>query len=123
MGQRLGPPRFPGLDPKRKMKNYSTSLACVACGLQGENVVCLHHELSRGHNKTFAEDPRVMLPLCSRHHSQRHAIGQSAFIEKFPQYAVALKEKGWIYCELKRVWKFPEGLSTTSEQGQPQKTN
>jgi hypothetical protein len=92
-----------------KQKNYKSIEPCIACGVRGDGICCYHHELSRGHDITQKDNPLVKFTLCQTHHTMRHSIGQSAFIKKFPQYAAALEEKGWIYCELKRVWKFPEG--------------
>jgi hypothetical protein len=82
---------------------------CIACGVSGASLVTWHHEASQKSFPQHKNNPRVLFPVCLTHHNQRHTIGQSAFIEKFPQYAKALEEKGWVYCELKRVWKFPEG--------------
>lgn len=69
-------------------------------------MVAIHHEATRKAFPEHKDNPLNHFPLCQRHHVMRHAIGQSAFIRKFPQYESALIEKGWKLDPFRLKWVF-----------------
>lgn len=83
---------------------WETDKACICCGIQGGGMVAIHHEATRKAFPEHEDNPLNHFPLCQRHHTMRHAIGQSAFIRKFPQYEEALKCNDWHYCEFRNKW-------------------
>lgn len=88
-----------------KRKTWETDQACLVCGTRGAGLVTMHHEMTRKAYPELSDDSRNLLALCSTHHTMRHAIGQSSFCHRFPQYVQALKSNGFQFCELKNTWR------------------
>ena len=75
------------------MKNFSTDKPCTACGLSGENMVCLHHIKTRGSGGS--DQPHNLMPLCQKHHNMIHAKGLIWMSENFPRVKRFLFDRGW----------------------------
>lgn len=68
---------------------------CVVCGVRGSDP---DHIQTRGAGGGDTEDNLV--PLCRKHHIQRHARGWSRFVELHPFLVDVLLEKGWTIREV-----------------------
>lgn len=82
-----------------KKKYYSSDKRCIVTGF---SPVDLHHVKTRGSGGT--DDAWNLMPLAHALHVDVHAIGLTAFAERYPEATNWLKDNGWILCELRKKW-------------------
>jgi 5-methylcytosine-specific restriction endonuclease McrA len=75
------------------MKNYKSSLPCVACGERKDGFVCFHHVKSRGAGGS--DESHNLMPLCAWCHTEVHKIGTLAFAKKYKSVNNWLIKNGW----------------------------
>jgi hypothetical protein len=87
------------------LKNFQTGRPCVACGIEGDGVVCLHHVKSRGSGGS--NHPSNLMPLCQIHHNQIHANGTWKMSKIFRGVRDWLDMNGWILDDTYSKWWSP----------------
>lgn len=75
------------------MKNYKSDKPCVVCGESRDGFVCFHHVRSR--KAGGSDDPANLLSLCQKCHNEVHAIGDIAFMHKYPSVKHWMESNGW----------------------------
>lgn len=74
----------------RKLLDKYHTMPCLICGLFGSDPDHIKTKGSGGDDV-----PNNIVNLCRRHHSERHAIGWSSFVIKYPKMRIELFRRGW----------------------------
>lgn len=83
--------------PKSKRKtdraylDYIKTLPCVICGRRPTDPSHIRTRKSGG-----SDLPHNVFPKCRKHHVEFGQIGNTRFLEKYPEFAIRLKNVGWI---------------------------
>lgn len=85
-------------------QNYSTELACLACGRLTENGNTFHHIKTQKAHPEFASEEWNLMPLCKGHHAEVHNVGLKEFASKYKKVHLWLIDHNWYPCLLKRTW-------------------
>ena len=81
-----------------KKENYKSDEACVACGLFGEGMTCLHHLNSRGAGGQ--DEDFNLISTCFLCHINYHQKGLLFMANKYPRVSQWLEKQNWYICEL-----------------------
>lgn len=81
------------------MRYASDTMKCVICNVQG---VDIHHIWRRKSGGT--DDNWNLIPLCRKHHTEIHTLGEVTSCVKYESYHQAKIERGWEYDILSGWW-------------------
>lgn len=73
---------------------------CAACGKHGPSDPDHIRTRGAGGDDLYHN----VWPLCRKHHTERHKIGLTTFVARYPLTQAALIERGWMYDNYLERW-------------------
>ena len=85
----------------KKLEKKIAEQPCRACGK--EPAGDCHHILTRAARPDLIADPRNLLPLCRKHHTEIHNIGTTYFADKYALFG-EFRDRGF-YQDCFNKWR------------------
>jgi hypothetical protein len=87
-----------------KASNFMAHEPCVACGTEGDGLVCYHHIYTRKAYPEATHKPWNQIPVCLLHHNLFHTKGTSHMASEFSSVKEWLENHGWEYDQFFTRW-------------------